>query len=749
MTRNNNTAKKPHVDTSEDREYGFTQDDTTAPRDPVADFLEDICDVDTPDLSAVFEEENIDRLVDLTQAEYAQVADGLKKIFGSAIDLRRLRGTVSKLRAEEEYLYALAELPTGDLPPIDVTELPLRQSSQLALNALLAANNPPTLFARDGAIVRVVEDEKRRPRIQILDVDLLRGHLARAAEFFKQIGRRLLPIAPPDDVVRDVLCMHVNSFPPISGITETPIVRPDGTIAETQGYDAATHLYLKFAPGFKMPKIPKKPTQEQARKAIRSLDEVIGDFPFKEPADKANELALLLTLVMRPAIAGIVPMAHLDAPMAGTGKGLLASLNTIIATGMEAATDTAPTSEAEWEKLIMATLGDGATIFLLDNVRGMLLSSKLEAMLTADRVTGRILGLGRKGTYDNRLTCMVTGNNMQLGADLPRRVYQIRLDAETSAPEDRENFKHSEPKTWLKTHRGAFLAAILTVIRAWYAAGKPMPEKPVTPMGSYEEWTRTLSGILNYCGVAGFLGNRERQKERSVPDRSEWEQFLSAWDEKCADMPVKCSEIEDFAKNDPEFAAKLPPSLRKSLDESMSQFRSSSFTLALSKALGYKADARFGPENIHLERLYDSHKKTVEWSVRKDKVAPTDTPSEGDLRGLRGFAGVVSNAEAGEQNIVSETIYSVGGRAVRETPAYPRNTRKSENDPIPHFPEDEGLSLEYDENGLVLSKGNQGYSDTLKVPCDICKVVNWATNWQNPKEGKYACAHCRQWATAA
>jgi hypothetical protein len=661
MTRNNNTAKKPHVDTSEDREYGFTQDDTTAPRDPVADFLEDICDVDTPDLSAVFEEENIDRLVDLTQAEYARVADGLKKIFGSAIDLRRLRGAVSKLRAEEEYLYALAELPTGDLPTIDVTELPLRESSQLALSALLAANNPPTLFARDGAIVRVVEDEKRRPRIQIVDTDVMRGLLARAAEFVKQHGRKLQFIAPPDDVVRDVLRMHVNSFPPISGITETPIVRPDGTIADTQGYDAATNLYLKFAPGFKMTKIPRKPTREQARTAVQSLDEVIGDFPFKEPADKANELALLLTLVMRPTIAGIVPMAHIDAPMAGTGKGLLATLNTIIATGIEAATDTAPTSEAEWEKLIMATLGDGATIFLLDNVRGVLLSSKLEAMLTAPRVTGRILGLGRKGTYDNRLTCMVTGNNMQLGGDLPRRTYQIRLDAKTSNPEEREGFRHSEPISWLKTHRGTFLAAILTVIRAWYAAGKPMPEQPVKTVGSYEEWTRILDGILNYCGVKGFLGNRERVRERSVPDTADWERFLSAWHEKWGEMPVKCAEIEDLAKHDPDFRAKLPASLRKALDESMSTFKASSFTIALGKALGYKADVRFGPENIHLEPGYDSYTKSVAWSVRKDTPASTDTPSEGGLRVMQVVAGNGYIAEAREHNIVVSVTTQDGG----------------------------------------------------------------------------------------
>jgi hypothetical protein len=519
------------------------------------------------------------------------------------------------------------ELTDDGLPTIDMTDIPLRVASHLALDALLAANNPPTIFAREGLVVRVVEDEKKRPRIPAVDVDVMRGCLKLVANFGTRRGKRLQHISPPDHVIRDILAMHATAFPPIAGITETPIVRPNGTIADKPGYDAETRLYLKFAPGFKMPRIPKRPIQEQARKAIQSLDEVIGDFPFVGK-DKANEIALLCTMVMRPAIAGIVPMAHLDAPMAGTGKGLLASLNCIIATGTVAAATTAPTKEEEWEKRIMATLGDGRTIMLIDNVRGVLTSATLEALLTTDIFSGRILGLGKLGTYDNRLTCMVTGNNMQLGGDLPRRVYQIRLDAKTSRPEDRDGFKHPEPIPWLKAHRGTFLGAILTVIRAWYAAGKPMPKEPVKPMGSYEEWTRIMDGILNYCGVEGFLASRERTREQSAPDVENWESFLSAWYENWGETPQKSSEIEDFVKNTPEFRAKLPASLQKAFDESLSQYKSSSFTLALSKALKYRVDVRFGPENIRIERVYDNHAKTYMWLVRKDEIPSTDTPSE-------------------------------------------------------------------------------------------------------------------------
>jgi hypothetical protein len=577
MPRINNTVKTPRVDTSEDRDYDLPGKATknTAGRakklqlvtkkykpdasiDPLVEaFLVPIRQVNDP--TWVFEEQNIEQLAAMSPAQYAQAVNELKKLFSGSvdnggIDLRKLKGAVSAVSRVK----LQAPFMAGELPVLDVTNMALRDASQAALDALLRANVPPTLFVREGKIVRVTRNEKGRPKIQYVDVDILRGCMTRSATFVKLSGRQYANVAPPQEVVRDVLSMSATAFPPIDGIVETPIVRRDGTIASTAGYDPMTHLYLSLAPDFNMPAIPTHPTQEDARTAVAALDEVIGDFPFATKADKDNEIALLLTLVMRPAIRGLVPMAVVDAPMAGTGKGLLASANVMLATGVEAATKTAPTSEEEWEKALMSSLGDGETVLLIDNVRGVLRSAKLESFLTAKRFSGRLLGFGTNGTYDNRVTPMMTGNNMQLGNDLPRRAYQIRLDAKDSHPEDRKDFTHTPLIPWVEEHRGEPLAALFTIISAWFAAGKPTPACPVTPMGSFEEWTGIMDGILAYAGCTNFLGNRQRLRDQSAPDTDDWESFLVAWYERFGNRPMKSDEIEIEAQNNTEFRTTDP-----------------------------------------------------------------------------------------------------------------------------------------------------------------------------------------------
>ena len=61
-------------------------------------------------------------------------------------------------------------------------------------------------------------------------------------------------------------------------------------------------------------------------------------------------------------------------------------------------------------------------------------------------------------------------------------------------PRPGRNFTIDDLKSWTKEHRGELLAALLTLVRAWYKAGKPKPK--TKPLGSYERWTITAGGIL-------------------------------------------------------------------------------------------------------------------------------------------------------------------------------------------------------------------------------------------------------------
>jgi hypothetical protein len=63
------------------------------------------------------------------------------------------------------------------------------------------------------------------------------------------------------------------------------------------------------------------------------MNELLGDFPFQEESSRSNALAYLLTPFVRELVHGPVPMGVIEAPVAGTGKGLLANAIGIPANG--------------------------------------------------------------------------------------------------------------------------------------------------------------------------------------------------------------------------------------------------------------------------------------------------------------------------------------------------------------------------------------------------------------------------------
>src|SRR5207302_8118495 len=65
----------------------------------------------------------------------------------------------------------------------------------------------------------------------------------------------------------------------LSGITNAPTLRPDGSILDQPGYDTATGILFDRR-GMAYPLIPREPTKEQARGALADLNALVSEFPF-------------------------------------------------------------------------------------------------------------------------------------------------------------------------------------------------------------------------------------------------------------------------------------------------------------------------------------------------------------------------------------------------------------------------------------------------------------------------------------
>jgi hypothetical protein len=342
------------------------------------------------------------------------------------------------------------------------------------------------------------------------------------------------------------------------------------------------------------------------------LHEMLGDFPFENDASLANMLGLLMTPCIRLAIDGQVPLALIDAPQAGTGKSLLASLVAEIATGGAAAMMNAPHEEEEWRKAITATLMGDNNIVTYDNLQSVLQSPQLAMALTAPRWKDRILGVSQTITVPQKCTWIATGNNIRLGGDLPRRCYWIRLDSRMSRPWTRTGFRHTELIRWVREHRGDLLAALLTLARAWFAAGQPPADVPT--LGSFENWSKVVGGILAHAGVRGFLGNMQEFYDLSDDSTPQWESFLAGIYAEYGQERFTVSQLSGRLQADAALKESLPEELAAVWGERDSP--SDRFKTKLGKAFRTRVGTRFGSDGLFLERGgTESKGKQIRWKV--------------------------------------------------------------------------------------------------------------------------------------
>lgn len=471
--------------------------------------------------------------------------------------------------------------------------------------------------------------------IDDVDAAILRGRMARAAFWYKtnQSGT-LRHVPPPDDIVKDALALGSWPFPALEAITETPACRVDGSIFDRPGYDATTGLYYVPAAGMKPPTVPSNPTRAELAAAVALLDECIGDFPYCDEASRANAFALLLTPILRPAIIGNTPLALIDKPQAGTGASLLAEAVSILATGRQAAMMTAPRDDEEWRKKITAALLEGATVITIDNVENVLQSASLAAALTTGTWKDRLLGQSATAIIPQRATWLATGNNLKLGGDMPRRCYWIRLDAQTARPWRRQDFRHPGLIGWVTDNRGALLGALLTVARAWYAAGQPMVDGQPS-LGSFDDWARTMGGVLAHAGIAGFLGNLDALYERVDEEGQAWLRFFATWYDVIGEAEISGAELmarlkRGLAEPGKDAGGELLPqdpgdvSLVEALPEPMAEVltdpkRGANFSRIMGKALAKRTDVTFDDEGLRLEKRQDTDKKTAKWRLTRGR----------------------------------------------------------------------------------------------------------------------------------
>ena len=425
--------------------------------------------------------------------------------------------------------------PSDDIPVIKVRAGKLSILATKAETMLIAAKVP--IYQRGDVLVRPIIEtvdashgrKTKAATLRTLDTIYMRDILGRYASWVKpskdgEGGKKsTTPIDPPQSVASTVLARVGEwTFPSIAGVIATPTMRPDGSLLLEQGYDEATRLLLVEPPA--MPAIPDKPTREDALAALKLIEDLLTGFPFVDGVAKAVALSGFITPIVRGAFP-VTPLHAGRAPTAGSGKSFLWDVVAAAAVGQRMPVISTGASTEELEKRLGPALMKGQPLIAIDNISGELGGDFLCQCIERHIVDVRILGRSETVRCEARgTTLFATGNNFTIVGDVCRRVITCNLDAQMEQPEFREfNF---DPVDRVLSDRGKYIAAALTVCRAYIVAGRP---DVVTPrLASFEVWSDTVRSALVWLGQEDPIKSMESAKAED-PERTELMDMQEAW----------------------------------------------------------------------------------------------------------------------------------------------------------------------------------------------------------------------------
>jgi hypothetical protein len=435
-------------------------------------------------------------------------------------------GTSSAPTSAPHHVIPTIRIVAGRLPEI---------AAQIA-RALM--DNGAPIFVRGGMLVEPVTEtttaaDGRKTvtaKFSSLTVDSLLWPIADAAIFqgFHRKRNAWVDVDPPLQLVRMVLAGERQwPFPRVSGIITTPTLRADGSLLATPGYDAQSGLYLQST--LQLAPIPAQPTKEQARAALDMLIDLLSEFPFAKPSnrsvstDRSVALAGLLTAHVRGSLP-TAPVILVRADTPGTGKSYLVDVFAMLSTGRLCPVITASKNAEETEKRLGAVLLGGTNIVSLDNVMHDLGGELLCQLSERPVIKVRILGRSEMPECESHTAVFATGNNVAFKGDMVRRGLVCNLEALIERPELREFTK--DALDHVANQRGAYVAAVLTIIRAYLEAGAP---RVCGPLGSYAAWSRMVRSPLIWLGEPDPIGSMDAAREEDE-ELSSIREYFDLWE---------------------------------------------------------------------------------------------------------------------------------------------------------------------------------------------------------------------------
>lgn len=462
------------------------------------------------------------------------------------------------------------------------------KSRQVADELMGVLRNAPDVFDYGQELVQISSDGKLQSLTES-SLQYVAGGLVQFWTIKKNASAENEVLKdPPPNVCKMVIQLKSRRMKNLNAIITAPTLKLDGSLLLAQGYDISTGLYLDSP--YSQLSIPEHPTKEDAQKALNTLWHPFKDFPFCEPIDRAVHLAAILTAAVRATLP-TAPAFGYDAPIRGSGKTLLARCIGVLAQGTDIGVwpHTSGRDDEEVRKRIFAILLTGVRAMVWDNVVGTFDSAAMASCITSPSYQDRVLGKSESKHIPNRMMILITGNNIELQGEMPRRVLLSRIDPVTDKPFARAF--DLEPFSYCHDHRHQMIAASLTLIRAMLTHGcSTTISGKLASFEEWDSWVRRAVVFANelwpgqFCDVIDAVF----KNQATDPELETIESLLKAWDQVFGQAPTTVATVIKQIK----FASSRSPEgeFRDAVEALVGRPITQISSKTLGKALGYRKD---------------------------------------------------------------------------------------------------------------------------------------------------------------
>jgi hypothetical protein len=239
----------------------------------------------------------------------------------------------------------------------------------------------------------------------------------------------------------------------------------------------------------------------------------VTGFHWQTPVDVVNYVGAALMIPLMPALVDAGhPGVMIWANKQGVGKTLLAQALATLKEGATAGATTIDAGSREVENQIASELNDGRTTLLIDNLRGTINSTVLEANMTMSRISIRGFFTQRKISRPNTILWLLTSNDAVPTDDLLQRCIHVHLYFEGDVGGRQFSRTEDQLKAFLRSNRSALIAELAGMVERWKDLGYPHTKSPCR----FEKCGDLIGSILHANGLPGFLSNaRVEMQERS------------------------------------------------------------------------------------------------------------------------------------------------------------------------------------------------------------------------------------------